>query len=236
MIHPFASALLRWYAQNGRDLPWRHTTDPYPIWLSEVILQQTRIEQGRDYWHRFMEQYPTVEHLADASEDEVLRLWQGLGYYSRARNLQKAARIITGEYGGQLPADQKALMALPGIGDYTAAAVAAIAFDRPAAVMDGNVERVISRFFAIGEPLPGSKPAMKAKVAEVTPLERPGDFAQGMMDLGATICTPRNPACWLCPWSGACAARAAGAASSSTGTSTRCRPSPESSGRATPSA
>ena len=137
MIHPFASALLRWYAQHGRDLPWRHTTDPYPIWLSEVILQQTRIEQGRDYWHRFMEQYPTVEHLADASEDEVLRLWQGLGYYSRARNLHTAAKQI--KELGSFPTTLHGIKMLKGVGDYTAAAIASFAFGEAAAVVDGNV-------------------------------------------------------------------------------------------------
>ena len=151
MIHPFASALLRWYAQHGRDLPWRHTTDPYPIWLSEVRLQQTRIEQGRDYWLRFMEQYPTVEQLADASEDEVLRLWQGLGYYSRARNLHTAAKQIK-ELGG-FPTTLHGIKMLKGVGDYTAAAIASFAFGEAAAVVDGNVYRVLSRHFGIATPI-----------------------------------------------------------------------------------
>ena len=155
MIHPFASALLRWYAQHGRDLPWRHTTDPYPIWLSEVILQQTRIEQGRDYWHRFMEQYPTVEHLADASEDEVLRLWQGLGYYSRARNLHTAAKQI--KELGSFPTTLHGIKMLKGVGDYTAAAIASFAFGEAAAVVDGNVYRVLSRHFGIGTPINSSE-------------------------------------------------------------------------------
>ena len=173
--------------------------DPYRVWLSEVMLQQTTVTAVKPYFAKFLALWPTVSDLAAAPSEEVMAAWAGLGYYARARNLKNGAEAVAALHGGRFPATEAALKTLPGIGDYTAAAVAAIAFDEPAAVMDGNVERVISRFFAISDPLPGSKPAMKAKVAMVTPTERPGDFAQAMMDLGATICTPKRPACALCP-------------------------------------
>ncbi len=173
--------------------------DPYRVWLSEIMLQQTTVTAVKPYFAKFLALWPTVSDLAAAPSEDVMAAWAGLGYYARARNLKKCAEAVAALHGGRFPATEAALKTLPGIGDYTAAAVAAIAFDEPAAVMDGNVERVISRFFAISDPLPGSKPAMKAKVAMVTPTERPGDFAQAMMDLGATICTPKRPACALCP-------------------------------------
>ena len=206
MIHPFASALLRWYAQNGRDLPWRHTTDPYPIWLSEVILQQTRIEQGRDYWHRFMEQYPTVEHLADASEDEVLRLWQGLGYYSRARNLHTAAKQI--KELGSFPTTLHGIKMLKGVGDYTAAAIASFAFGEAAAVVDGNVYRVLSRHFGIGTPINSTegKKEFAALAQELLPESQAAAYNQAIMDFGATQCTPKSPACDRCPIADTCQA------------------------------
>lgn len=205
---PFAQRLLDWYDRHHRDLPWRVSppmrargvvADPYHVWLSEVMLQQTTVTAVKPYFAKFLALWPKVTDLAEAPSETVMAAWAGLGYYARARNLKKCAEAVASLHDGRFPDTEAGLRNLPGIGDYTAAAVAAIAFDRPAAVMDGNVERVISRFFAIGEPLPGSKPAMKAKVVEVTPLERPGDFAQGMMDLGATVCTPKRPACALCP-------------------------------------
>lgn len=207
----FSETLLSWYAAYGRDLPWRRSTDPYPIWLSEVILQQTRIAQGQAYWERFMERFPTVESLAQASEDEVLRLWQGLGYYSRARNLHAAARQITAL--GHFPDTLDGIKALKGVGDYTAAAIGSIAFGLPAAVVDGNVYRVLARHYGISTPV-GSTAAKKeftALAQSLLPPERPGDFNQGMMDFGALQCTPVAPLCPLCPLAGSCVALATGA-------------------------
>ncbi|KPF46815.1 A/G-specific adenine glycosylase [Rhizobium sp. AAP43] len=212
-----ASALLSWYDRHHRDLPWRIspamakrgvTPDPYHIWMSEVMLQQTTVAAVKAYFAKFTQRWPTVRDLADAPNEDVMAAWAGLGYYARARNLKKCAEAVAFEHGGVFPDTEEGLRALPGIGDYTSAAVAAIAFNRPAAVMDGNVERVISRLYAIDAPLPGSKPQMKARVAELTPQDRPGDFAQAMMDLGATICTPRRPACALCPFNDVCIALA----------------------------
>ncbi len=210
-----AQELLDWYDRHHRDLPWRVSPpmaargvrpDPYHIWLSEVMLQQTTVQAVKAYFAKFVTRWPTVDALAAAPSEDVMAAWAGLGYYARARNLKKCAEAVASLHGGRFPDTEDGLRSLPGIGDYTAAAVAAIAFNRPAAVMDGNVERVISRLFAIDAPLPGSKPAMKARVAELTPSDRPGDFAQAMMDLGATICTPRRPACALCPFRGDCRA------------------------------
>ncbi len=207
--------LLAWYDVHRRELPWRVTPDmaakgaranPYHVWLSEVMLQQTTVQAVKAYFEKFLSLWPRVTDLAAADDDDVMKAWAGLGYYARARNLKKCAEVVANELGGHFPDTQEGLRALPGIGDYTSAAIAAIAFNRPAVVMDGNVERVISRLFAIDAPLPGSKPQMKAKVAELTPEDRPGDFAQAMMDLGATICTPRRPACALCPFRADCAA------------------------------
>ena len=207
----FSEIILSWYAAYGRDLPWRRSGDPYAIWLSEIILQQTRIAQGQAYWERFMERFPTVEALAAASEDEVLRLWQGLGYYSRARNLHAAARQIVAL--GHFPDTLEGIRALKGVGDYTAAAIGSIAFGLPAAVVDGNVYRVLARHYGIATPV-GSTAAKKefsALAQALLPAERAGDFNQGMMDFGALQCTPVAPVCPLCPLAGSCAALAAGA-------------------------
>ncbi|MBO9655337.1 MAG: A/G-specific adenine glycosylase [Agrobacterium tumefaciens] len=215
--HPTAEQLLAWYDRHHRELPWRTSpsmaaqgkrADPYHVWLSEVMLQQTTVQAVKPYFLKFLAAWPRVSDLAAAPVEDVMAAWAGLGYYARARNLKKCAEAVAREHGGTFPDSEEGLKELPGIGDYTAAAVAAIAFNRRAAVMDGNVERVISRLFSIDAPLPGSKPAMKAKVAELTPSDRPGDFAQAMMDLGATICTPKRPACALCPFNGACLALA----------------------------
>jgi len=222
MRHPAeAGALLRWYDSHARDLPWRVSPqaradgahpDPYRIWLSEVMLQQTTVAAVRAYYHRFTTLWPTVADLAAAPDAEVMGEWAGLGYYARARNLLKCARVVTDTHGGMFPQTRDGLMQLPGIGPYTAAAIAAIAFERPEVVVDGNVERVMARLFDIHSPLPAAKPELTRAAASLTPDDRPGDYAQGVMDLGATICTPRSPACGICPWMDVCAARAAGTA------------------------
>ena len=202
----FTSAILQWYAAHGRDLPWRRTRDPYAIWLSEIILQQTRIAQGQAYWERFMARFPDVESLAAASEDEVLRLWEGLGYYSRGRNLLAAARQISAA--GAFPSTLEGIRALKGVGDYTAAAIGSIAFGLPAAVVDGNVYRVLSRYYGIDTPV-GSTAAKKeftALAQSLLPADRPGDFNQAMMDFGAIQCTPASPACLTCPLAATCVA------------------------------
>ena len=197
----FAKSLLSWYDAGHRDLPWRHTTDAYRIWISEIMLQQTRAETVVSYYDRFLSHYPTVEALAEADEEELLKCWEGLGYYSRARSLHKAAKIIVSEHGGKLPADVAQLRALPGIGDYTAGAIASIAFNIPAAAVDGNVERVICRHDAIEDIVgtPAVRRQIAARTQELVPDDRPGAFANAMMELGATVCTPKNPACLLCP-------------------------------------
>jgi A/G-specific adenine glycosylase len=209
-------ALLAWYDGAARALPWRAPPgvrpDPYRVWLSEVMLQQTTVAAVRGYYERFLARWPTVEALAAASDAEVMAAWAGLGYYARARNLLACARAVARDGGGRFPATEAGLAALPGIGRYTAAAVAAIAFDAPAVVVDGNVERVMARLFAVEEPLPAAKPRLHALAAGLTPGDRPGDYAQAVMDLGATVCTPRAPACGLCPWGAACAARRRGVA------------------------
>ena len=186
--------------------------DPYRVWLSEVMLQQTTVAAATGHFLRFTALWPDVHALAAAAREDVLGEWAGLGYYARARNLHACAGVVSRERGGRFPEEEAELRTLPGIGAYTAAAIAAIAFDRPAVVVDGNVERVVARLFAEETPLPRAKPALKARAAEITPRERPGDFAQAMMDLGATICTPTRPACVLCPLREACAAHAAGIA------------------------
>ncbi|WKZ66246.1 MAG: A/G-specific adenine glycosylase [Flavobacteriales bacterium] len=208
----FSQALLPWYRENQRPLPWRKTLDPYRIWLSEVILQQTRVDQGTAYWHRFVERYPSVAHLAKASEDQVLRLWQGLGYYSRARNLRTAAQQVVKEHGGQFPADHAALLKLKGIGDYTASAIASICFGIPEPVVDGNVFRVLARVFGIATPIDSTagKKEFRALAGELISREHPGDHNQAVMELGATICTPRNPRCGECPLARKCIAKAEG--------------------------
>ena len=200
----FTQAILRWYSENGRDLPWRRTKDPYAIWLSEIILQQTRIAQGRAYWERFLEKWPTVQDLAEASEDEVLRLWQGLGYYSRARNLHTAARQIVAQ--GAFPQTYAGIRALKGVGDYTAAAIGSIAFGLPKAVVDGNVYRVLARHYGIST-VAGSTTGKKEftdLAQNLLPPEDPGTFNQAMMDFGALQCTPLNPACLTCPLNPSC--------------------------------
>ena len=201
----FTETILRWYAENGRDLPWRRTRDPYAVWLSEIILQQTRVAQGKAYWERFIDRFPTVEALAAAPEDEVLRLWQGLGYYSRARNLHAAAKQIVSM--GGFPSTLEGIRSLKGVGDYTAAAIGSIAFGLPAAVVDGIVYRVLARYFGISTPV-GSTAAKKEFTALASRL-LPADaaaFNQGMMDFGATCCTPVNPACLTCPLMPSCEA------------------------------
>ena len=208
--HPFTTAILRWFQENRRDLPWRQTTDPYAIWLSEVILQQTRIQQGQDYWERFMQRFPTVEALAEATEDEVLRLWQGLGYYSRARNLHAAARQVVAA--GRFPDTLEGIKALKGVGDYTAAAIGSIAFNLPAAVVDGNVYRVLARHFGIDTPINTTlgKKAFTALAQELLPNDQASAFNQAMMDFGAIQCTPQSPRCLLCPLSDTCEALRSG--------------------------
>lgn len=208
-----ASPLLAWYDAHARDLPWRArpgdpAPDPYRVWLSEVMLQQTTVAAVKPYFAAFTRRWPTVETLAAAPEEEVMAAWAGLGYYSRARNLVKCARAVA-EAGG-FPDTEAELRKLPGLGDYTAAAVAAIAFGRRAVVVDANVERVVARLFAIAEPLPGARKAIRAAADAITPQQRAGDFAQAMMDLGATICTARDPRCLLCPLSARCEARRSG--------------------------
>ncbi len=202
--------LLTWYDAAKRDLPWRHTRDPYAIWVSEIMLQQTRAETVAGYWTRFLEKFPTASALAAAPEGDVLKAWEGLGYYSRARNLQKSARIVASE-GGAFPKDADALRALPGIGDYTAGAVASIAFGARVPAVDGNVERVVSRLRGIREDVgvPSVRRALRAEAAALVPEDRPGDFNQAMMELGARVCQPA-PRCAECPVSACCDAFEAG--------------------------
>jgi A/G-specific adenine glycosylase len=215
---PDPAALLAWYDRHRRDLPWRvapgRRPDPYLVWLSEIMLQQTTVVTVGPYFDRFVARFPEIRALAAASLDEVLHLWQGLGYYARARNLHACARAVVERHGGRFPDEPAALRLLPGIGDYTAAAIAAIAFDRKLAAVDGNVERVVARVFAERAPLPAAKPRLRALAAALVPDERAGDFAQALMDLGAVVCAPRRPRCILCPWRSDCAAAALGIAES----------------------
>jgi A/G-specific adenine glycosylase len=208
--HPQAIDLLTWYDRHRRILPWRarrgETADPYRVWLSEIMLQQTNVKTVAPYYSRFLSRWPTVGALAAASLDEVLRAWAGLGYYARARNLHACAHAVVERHGGKFPDDIAALRALPGIGDYTAAAIAAIAFDAPAVPVDGNVERVVTRLFAVEDALLAAKPEIKRLASSLLPPQRSGDFAQALMDLGATICSPKRPACSLCPWNKSCLA------------------------------
>ena len=205
-IMSFTTTILQWFRDNGRALPWRETKDAYAIWLSEIILQQTRIEQGRPYWERFMRRWPTVELLAAASEDEVLREWQGLGYYSRARNLHKAARQVV-EMGG-FPQTLEDIKRLKGVGDYTAAAIGSIAFGLPAAVVDGNVYRVLARHYGIATPINTTegKREFAALAQELLPKNEASAYNQGIMDFGAMQCTPQSPQCMLCPLQETCVA------------------------------
>ena len=195
----FAATLLQWFKNNGRPLPWRETKDAYAIWLSEVILQQTRIVQGMSYWERFMAQWPTVNDLAAATENEVLKAWQGLGYYSRARNLHTAAQQVM-ELGG-FPQTFKELKTLKGVGDYTAAAIASIAFGEPVAVVDGNVYRVLSRYYGIETPIDSTegKKEFQALAQSLLPINEPAGYNEAIMDFGATQCTPNSPHCSACP-------------------------------------
>ncbi len=213
---PQPTVLLAWYDRHRRSLPWRaapgERSDPYRVWLSEIMLQQTTVKAVAPYYARFLARWGDVRALAAAPLEDVLKAWAGLGYYARARNLHACARAVVAHHGGQFPMSEAELRALPGIGAYTAAAIAAIAFDAAASPVDGNVERVIARLHAVATPLPAAKPELRRLAAPLTPQRRAGDFAQAMMDLGATICTPKNPACALCPWNGACAARARGEA------------------------
>ncbi|MDO6584371.1 A/G-specific adenine glycosylase [Salipiger sp. 1_MG-2023] len=210
--------LLDWYDRHARALPWRvppHSNvrpDPYRIWLSEIMLQQTTVPAVKPYFEAFTARWPTVTALAEARDEDVMAAWAGLGYYARARNLLKCARAVTVDHGGVFPETLEGLLSLPGVGPYTAGAVAAIAFDQPATVVDGNVERVMARLHDEHTPLPAAKPILTQMAAALTPATRPGDYAQAVMDLGATLCTPRNPACGLCPWRRACAAWEAGTA------------------------
>lgn len=217
----FGRSLLAWYDGHARALPWRvgpaaraagARPDPYRVWLSEVMLQQTTVAAVTGRFERFVARWPTLADLAAAEDAEVMGEWAGLGYYARARNMLSCARAVVAGHGGRFPDSAGALAGLPGIGPYTAAAVAAIAFDRAETVVDGNVERVVARLFAVETPLPEAKPELRALAARLTPAVRPGDHAQAMMDLGATICTPHRPACALCPVAGFCAGRRSGIA------------------------
>jgi A/G-specific adenine glycosylase len=212
---PNAADLLAWYDRQRRDLPWRAPAgspppDPYAVWLSEVMLQQTTAAAVAGYFNRFRANWPTVERLAAAPDAEVMSAWAGLGYYARARNLLAAARMVAEPLKGWFPDTVEGLRELPGVGAYTAAAIAAIAFERPVVPVDGNVERVTSRLFRVTSPIPAARPEIGRLISGVAPSSRHGDFAQALMDLGATICTPRKPTCALCPWRAACAAFAAG--------------------------
>lgn len=218
---PKSADLLDWYDRHSRELPWRVSPqdrargvipDPYRVWLSEIMLQQTTVAAVRNYFLRFTELWPTVKALAEAEDSVVMGEWAGLGYYARARNLLKCARIVAFDLDGVFPSSREGLQELPGIGPYTASAIASIAFDQPETVVDGNVERVMSRLFNVHDPLPGSKPELTDLASDLTPAIRPGDYAQAVMDLGATICTPRSPACGICPWRDPCVARSEGVA------------------------
>ncbi|WP_417489591.1 A/G-specific adenine glycosylase [Maricaulis sp.] len=218
-ITALRQALLDWYDREGRTLPWRlrpedrregRVADPYAVWLSEIMLQQTTVPHATPYWFRFLELWPTVGDLAAAPREDVMREWAGLGYYARARNLHACAMVVVQQLNGRFPADLPSLRALPGIGEYTANAIVAAAFDKPASVVDGNVERVLTRFYRIETAMPKAKPEIRRLAAELASPDRAGDYAQAIMDLGATICTPRSPDCEACPWSFACQGRARG--------------------------
>ena len=214
------AALLAWYDNGGRTLPWRIrpedraagiTPDPYAVWLSEIMLQQTTVPHATPYWGKFLAEFPTVTDLAAAPRDRVLTLWAGLGYYARARNLHKCAEVVSEAYGGAFPGSEAQLLKLPGIGAYSAAAIASICFNEATNVVDGNVERVISRMFAVKQFLPKAKKELRDLAGTLSDPKRPGDYAQAIMDLGATVCKPKNPKCDICVWSFACDARTEGA-------------------------
>jgi A/G-specific adenine glycosylase len=209
-----SAQLLAWYDVHRRELPWRarrgERADPYRVWLSEIMLQQTTVAAVGSYYRKFLERWPRVEDLADAPLDDVLAAWAGLGYYARARNLHRAAKVVAGEMGGVFPTTAETLRALPGIGAYTAGAIAAIAYDEREAAMDANAERVIARLEAIRTPVPKAKIEIRAAGQALVPEKRAGDFAQALMDLGSAICTPKRPACSSCPWTAICKARARG--------------------------
>jgi A/G-specific adenine glycosylase len=207
-----AADLVAWYRANLRPLPWRRTREPYAIWVSEIMCQQTRVDTATPYWERWMARFPTVGALAEAPLDDVLGLWAGLGYYGRARNLHRAARVVVADHAGELPRSADGLRAIPGIGRYTAGAIASIAYDEAAPVVDGNVARVLARVFALEDDVRSTagQRALWQHAAELVPADAPGDFNQGLMELGATICTPAKPRCAMCPLAARCAARAAG--------------------------
>lgn len=217
-FHNFRKKILHWYDKHQRALPWRavkgQKPNPYHVWLSEVMLQQTTVITVGPYFERFITKWPTIKDLGRASQDDVMHEWAGLGYYARARNLHKCAQIVSNDYDGLFPKTQQALIKLPGIGEYSSNSIAAIAFNNPANVVDGNVERVIARFFAILEPLPKSKRALKELAGDIAwhEIKRAGDYAQSLMDLGATICTPKSPKCSLCPLQSDCLANQQGIA------------------------
>ena len=218
---PQSNDLLNWYDQNARVLPWRiepalskrgQRPDPYRVWLSEIMLQQTTVAAVKPYFLKFTSRWPDVGALAAAQDADVMAAWAGLGYYARARNLLKCARAVADEHNGVFPQELSALLKLPGVGPYTAAAISAIAFQKVATVVDGNVERVMARLYAVQTPLPDAKPELTQKAAALTPPVRPGDYAQAVMDLGATVCTPKSPSCALCPWRANCKAFSRGSA------------------------
>jgi len=220
-LRDLSDELLNWYDVHARNMPWRVAPaekkagirpDAYAVWMSEIMLQQTTVAAVTAYFQRFIARWPTIGDLAAAEDADVMGEWAGLGYYARARNLLKCARTVVADHGGQFPADHAALLKLPGIGPYTAAAISSIAFDLRHTVVDGNVERVMARMFDEHMPLPTSKPVLTAHAETLTPDARPGDYAQAVMDLGATICTPKNPACGICPWRDPCQARINGTA------------------------
>ena len=218
MARDLSAKLLDWYDAHARQLPWRAMPgvkpDPYRVWLSEIMLQQTNVTTVKPYFEEFTRRWPKVEDLAKAPREEIMQAWAGLGYYARARNLHACAIKVAEELGGKFPRTREGLLNLPGIGPYTAGAIAAIAFDLPHAAVDGNVERVLSRLYALTTPLPDVKPEIRQRAEALVPQKRAGDFAQSLMDLGATICTPRNPDCRMCPWAKSCQAKALGLAES----------------------
>ena len=212
-IEEYRGKVLSWYDKHGRELPWRYKNgekpDPYHVWLSEIMCQQTTVQAVKPYYTKFLETWPTVHDLANADNDDVMAVWAGLGYYARARNLHKCAKTISNDMAGKFPGTADELKELPGIGDYTSAAIAAIAFDEPSTVMDGNIERIMARFFKIEDPLPKSKSIFKAHTSRFFEGfdQRTGDFAQALMDIGSAICTPKNPKCMLCPLNEGCMAK-----------------------------